>query len=221
MRQSKVKTTGLVLAVLAVVLSVMVVVTPQPAGAASKRVTAKALTAEADAGIAALQAGAPVTQAVKDQAQTALQEALALPGNTPTCQQATDAASAPVVATQGQPPVEVAKPKTVKCDTAGGTRLSVSFGWYMYLHFTGSDVDVVLWNDVLLGAAVTMGIVCAALGFENPVAGVGCATLEAWYGGWLPGIFQTAHNRQNGGVVFECLYEAWLPVGYYYSGNGQ
>ncbi len=125
-------------------------------------------------------------------------------------------------------PVKVSAPTaqapcaTATAGTAAGPNVSVSFGWYIYLHFSPSDVDAILW-DHAIGAtwSAVMAVTCAVFAILDPIAGAVCAGMAAFYLWWLPAIFQTAHARNNGGVTFDCSWLSDLPVGYYYSGNGQ
>ena len=128
----------------------------------------------------------------------------------------------------GHPIAQHAAATTADCASViangGPTRnLGVTYGWYIYIHFTPRDVDAILWDHAIgAGWAAIMTIVCGAVTLADAPAGVACLALESYYLWWVPAIFQTAHARNSGGVVFECLLPPVdLPVGYYYSGNGQ
>ena len=148
---------------------------------------------------------------------------------TVTCGQGPASAGISARAARAGHPVKAPAPRvSASCATLEQTppitrNLGVTYGWYIYLHFTPKDVDAVLWNhDIGISFTVIMAIVCGAIALEDAPAGVACGILETFYLAWLPGIFQTAHARNNGGVVIECLLPpADLPVGYYWSGNGR
>ena len=135
-----------------------------------------------------------------------------------------DAATIPVgVLTQVPAPVQTRAKcpgKATKVATGPVPDIYVTFGQWVYIHLTPTDVATLLYSAGIAGWPVVLGSVCAAAGLNDPPVGLACGIMVAEFGLWIPGLIQTAWNRNHGGIVFENLYGLNI-YSYYYSGNGQ
>ena len=128
----------------------------------------------------------------------------------------------PGVLTQVPKPVitKAACPSAPASTTGVTPYVYVTFGTWIYIHLTPSDVAWSLWTSASRGWPYVFAMICAVVGLADPAVGAVCAIMVAEFGLFIPGLLQEAWNRNHGGIVFENFYGLNV-YSYYYSGNGQ